>query len=125
MLNAVEILKEEVISGDVFYTLKDSEGVNSVSESSMIDLIRNGVQFYVDLDNEQYEALSLIQLEYAEVATNLDGEELFDVYAHDIDIEDGAVKELVVGGKHLKEFKTERGALNYAHKHFNKVVEVM
>ena len=107
------ITKIEELAGDKFYTVVTGEQVEIVSEETLVELVRHGVELTVAVeDGEIAEELSFIELDYMEVSQEESfGEDYVDVYRHIIEIEEG---ELNVKSYFEKEYKRYASAIKYA-----------
>lgn len=109
------ITKIEELAGDKFFTVVTGEQVEIVAEETLIELVRNGVELTVAINEEGEikEELDFIELDYMEVAQDedLEGNDIVDVYLHIIQIEEG---EMTVKENHEKEYKNYKSAMKYA-----------
>jgi len=113
--NILEITKVEELSGVNFYTVvANDEHTEVVAEETLIDFIQAGFSFVVDEENEQFDELGYIELEYMEVALDLDGSDAVDVYRHRFEIKSGEVYSSM--NMWEKEYKQYKSALKYAEK---------
>lgn len=115
MKNTFEIIKHHETCGDKFFTVAitnlDGTHTDIFSEATLIEVIRRNKQLAVNMDDEDL-VNELSQLAYITIAE--DETNIFDVYLHEIEVDDFITVDF--GGKHLKEYKSEKAALNFANK---------
>ena len=116
VLNIIEIEAQD------FYTVEITEGLD-VAETFTQTWGRQQLQDFISDDNIEvtYEeenedledALKLLQVGYVEVDVNADGSGEHDVYMHKVSFCSGEVS-LDIHGKHIKTYKREKSAINFA-----------
>jgi len=83
-----------------------------IDADTILKLIADGTATTVTYNEENEEAISEeIKLDYAEVATEEDG---YDVYVHYFNMYDGEITRKSVSGSFIKTYKTLKGAKNKA-----------
>lgn len=105
----IEILEMKEVEGNTIYV---TEGNIQVPEVGLLELTRQGYDFFLSYDLEQ--EIGFVQLEYAEVFHSLDGDDKIDVYIHTVEISHDYGTELSNGGRLVKTYKREASAIKYA-----------
>lgn len=114
MTNTLAILKEEVLSGDTFYTVEwmdeGTKRTDVISKETLFDIVRKSR----NLDFELAEGMEDIDLTYIEVFHSLDGGNEIDVYEHVMTIDED--RGLRTAENILKTYVRESSAIKFAHK---------
>lgn len=120
----IEIVKVEQISEDFFFTVKWNGGQETIALETLLELSGKNVEIVYDEENEDLEqAIENADLTYVEIASPLSAdEEGYEVYLHETKVRYGEVR-IDTAGQFIKEYKTYKGAMNFAKKQSDFVLE--
>lgn len=117
MTKTLEIEKLDMeINGRKLFVVWADEQREVMCERTIVDFMYDGYSFIFDRENPNYDDLNGTIIQYMEVASCVDYDDVYDVYRHIVEFSHGELLFTNRGGTHEKEYKRHGSAMNYAKK---------